>query len=157
MKNNEIGHFPCQPPKNQFEEGSYPRTILKWEGENIIWPPNWKTLGKAELVNLPVGHPFGKILVDLQTGDACCCADEIEYKGVKYVYLQGSGWADEGFPFHDKTFDPNNPYETGKGCYALIKGQARNKFVKLAKQDCIPSFNDCSTGDIKKDFALPKN
>jgi len=75
--------------------------------------------------------------------------------GTKYVYLRGSGWADCGFPFFDETFDPKDPFQTGKGCYVLLKGKARNRFVKLAKQDFIPTFNDCSTGNITKDFSLP--
>jgi hypothetical protein len=68
----------------------------------------------------------------------------------------GSGWADAGWPFFDDVISEKDLYKTGCGSYALIKGKAREKFIELAKQDFIPSFNECVTGDIQADFALQK-
>lgn len=166
MKKNEIGHFPYLAPRTSFgEDDRYPKRyiahdengklVLTKDG-NIKWVTNWEILGEVELVNIPKNAPFGELLVDLQTANDCYCADELEVDGVKYVHLQGSGWADCGFPFYDDIFDIKDPYKIGNGCYALIRGLARNRFVKLAKKDYIPSFREISTGDYKKDFCLPK-
>ena len=159
MKSNEIGHFPYQPPRNQYDNGGHPRQLLTWENGNVKWLPNWKILGEVDVVNIPHEPPFknDEPLIDLQTAHDCYCANELEVNGKKYIHLFGSGWADEGFPFYDDSFNPKDPYETGRGCYALLQGKARNKFFKLAQQDCIPTFNNCSTGNIKKDFILPKD
>ena len=170
MKANEIGHFPWLPPQHQFDKGGYPRKYLAkdaagnivWEGSSSKWLTNWAILGEVDLVDIPKGLEYGECLVDLQTADDCYCADILEVPGeqegfpFKYVALRGSGWAEAGFPFYDDTFDPKDPYQTGKGCYALIRGKAAEKFIKLAKEDFIPSFKEISTGDYKADFVLPK-
>lgn len=163
MKQNEIGHFPWLPPQNSFDKGGYPRQyMLKdaagnivWDGGSSKWATNWAMLGEVDLVDIPKDAPFSELLVDLQTATDCYCADLLVVNGVRYVALQGSGWAEAGFPFYDDTFDPKDPYTKGSGCYALIRGKAAEKFIKLAKQDFIPSFKEISTGDYKADFVLP--
>ena len=167
MKDNEIGHFPYLPPQNQFDKGGFPRKYLGKDKSGqlktgkdgqLVWEINWKMLGEVETVPIPIDHPFksDEPLVDLQSGPMdCYIANLLEWDGETYVYLIGSGWAEQGFPFYDEIFDPKDPYTTGKGCYALIRGVAKDKFIALAKKDCIPDFNDISTGDIKRDFVLP--
>ena len=164
MKNNEIGHFPYLPPQHQFDKGDrYPRQYIAHDDKDkliipIKWANNWAILGEVELVdipNIPKDTEFSELLVDLQTAQDCYCADKLIVNGTTYVYLLGSGWSDCGFPFYDDTITEENLYETGKGSYALIRGEAAEKFIKLAKQDFIPDFKEVSTGDYKKDFCLP--
>jgi hypothetical protein len=163
MKTNEIGQFPYVKPTNEYSKDVHPRRyIAHTEAGNTKWVNNWKIMGEVDLIDIPENHPFSELLIDLQTAFDCYCADilevpgEVEGETIKYVYLRGSGWADLGFPFFDDTITNEDPYKTGSGCYALLRGKARDKFIKLSKQDFIPSFEDCFTGDLKKDFVLPK-
>lgn len=165
MKNNEIGHFPYLAPRTKYGDDCYPRRYIAHDKDGhclltkdgqIKWENNWKILGEVEVVDIPKNAPLGKLLIDLQTANDCYCADILEVNGIKYVSLVGSGWAEVGFPFYDDTISEKDLYETGKGCYALIRGKARDTFIKLAEQDYIPSFKDVFTGDYKKDFCLPK-
>jgi hypothetical protein len=162
MKRNEIGHFPMII---SYGVDSYPRRYLARDinGKNCItedgqikWENNWAIMGEVELVDIPQDAPFGELLIDLQTAHDCFCANEFEVNDVKYIALEGSGWAGVGFPFYDDTISEKDLYETGSGCYALIRGKARDEFIKLAKQNFIPSFKEVFTGDYKKDFCLPK-
>jgi hypothetical protein len=161
MKKNEIGHHPYQAPRHQFDKGGFKTTLLEYENEKVKWIPNWKILGEVDVIDIPIGHPYlnDEPLIDLQAGSMhCYIADEMEYEGVKYIVLIGNGWGDEqGFPFNEVDFNPKEPFEHTTGMYALIRGVARDKFIELAKKDCIPDFNDIFTGDYKKDFVLTTN
>ena len=144
MKPNEIGHFP-------FRESSkdYPSMELSWigtkENPEIKWVPRFKLLG------IPPSIPAQSFntdncVFDLHAGSMTCYyAADVLIGEVKYIWLLGNGWSEAGFPFTDDTFDPENPYETGKGCYALLKGKARKNFLQLCKQDYLPTFNQCFT------------
>lgn len=183
MKPNEIGHFPYVKPTvdNPFKD-CHPRQYIAHTEDgkleltvdgNIKWVNNWKVIGEVDLIDVPKGLKFTELLVDLQTYNDCYCADilevpeevegetikyvlEVERETIKYVFLRGSGWSDLGFPFYDDAISDKDVYVTGNGCYAMLRGKARDRFIKIAKQDRLPTFEDCFTGDIKKDFVLPK-
>jgi len=171
MKDNEIGQFPYVKPTNDYCRDYHPREYIAHTEDGkleltdkgrIKWIQNFKIMGEVDLIDIPKGKECSELLIDLQTAHDCYCADileldgEVEGETIKYVCLYGSGWADFGFPFYDDTITEKNTHNTGKGCYALLRGKARDKFIKIAKKDCLPSFEDCFTGDIKKDFVLPK-
>ena len=175
MKTNEIGHFPYVKPIGTLLDvvsDVHPRQYIAhtedgsidWsQNGHIKWINNWKIMGEVDLVDIPKDKEFSELLIDLQTANDCYCADvleapgEVEGETIKYVCLRGSGWAEMGFPFFDDTITNEDPYATGKGCYALLRGKARDRFIKIAKKDHMPSFEDCFTGDIRKDFVLPKD
>lgn len=153
MNGNEIGHFPYwKAPKGSFHESGYPKEHYA----NGKWIPTFVLLGEVETVQYPPeGIDTDNCVYDLQHGSqACYYAADVVINGVSYIYLLGNGWADVGFPFFDETFDPKKPYETGKGCYALIKGKARDKFLKRCKNGT-QTFLSVSTGDVQADFVLP--
>lgn len=152
MKPNEIGHFPYRKvPKNSFFSSGYPK-FLRIDG---ISSPTWKSLGEGPTIPIPPeGFSTDNCIYDLQSGnDACYYAANIELFGVQYVWLLGNGWADRGFPFYDDSFDPKEPYKTGNGCYALIKGLARKRFLKKC-DDGSMEFINVSTGNTQNDFSL---
>ncbi len=155
MKHNEIGHFPYRKPAHQFDTGGYDRQDLAWEGDQIRWLPRWISLGEVDLVKVipPQEFKWVRLLYDLQTAHDCYCADLNELDGVQYIYLQGSGWADSGFPFFDETFDPKKPFETGKGSYALIRGVAKDKFMQQCENGPL-NFLSVTTGNVRDDFCL---
>jgi len=154
LKRNEIGHFPYVPKKG-FSGGGYPKLDHTYDDKgNSKWIGTWKSLGEVDLISLPDPFVAGKLLYDLQTANDCYCADDLEINGVQYIYLYGSGWAECGFPFYDETFDPDDPYKTGNGCYAYIRGIAREKFLKRCSK-CTMTFRNVFTGDVKADFVLP--
>jgi len=164
MNKNEIGQFPYLPPQNQFDKGGYPRTYIAKDEKgklalgvdgNIKWANNWKIISDIELIDIPDNTLYGELLIDLQTACDCYCANILEVNGIQYIKLTGSGWAETGFPFYDDTITEKHLYETGRGCYALIRGKAKDRFIKIAKKGCIPSFKDIFT-DYQKDFCLPK-
>ena len=171
LKPNEVGHFAYRPTTNSYDKGGYPRFYLSHDENEqgtisrfgTKWVNNWHILGEVDLVDIPKNHPYKECIIDLQTATDCYCADTIETEidGVvvtKYIVLRGSGWSDCGFPFYDDTITNDDPYLTGKGCYALIRGLAMKRFLELAKQDCIPNLRDVTKGefkDFKNDFALP--
>ena len=166
MKDNEIGHFAYDKPRFKSNKtNQYPRqriakdskgNILFTEGEQIKWLSNWESLGEVDTIDSIEGIPFTELLIDLQTAQDCYCADLLVVNGVEYVCLTGSGWAGVGFPFWDEIFDPEHPYITGRGCYAILRGEAKDKFIALARKDYIPDFKKVSTGNHREDFILPK-
>jgi hypothetical protein len=72
---------------------------------------------------------------------------------VNYIWLLGNGWADFGFPFYEENFDPKDPYEFKRGCYALIRRKARKNFLSRCENGSM-DFDNVTTGNIKDDFAL---
>lgn len=153
MKENEIGHFPFwEAPKDSFDRGGYPRQHYR-EGK---WEPTFVLLGEVEIIEYPPeGVDTNNCIYDLQSGnEACYYAADVVVNGVNYIYLLGNGWADCGFPFFDETFDPHEPYKTGRGCYALIRGKARENFLKQCDKGTM-TFLSVSTGNVMADFVLP--
>lgn len=151
MQPNEIGHFPFRK-RGKFDKGSYPRFDF------INDKPTWVSLGEVEVIEWPKeGIDLGveTLVYDLQSADDAFCANDIEINGIKYIYLYGSGWAIFGFPFFDDSFDPKNPYKTGNGCYALLRGEARLKFLQGCEKGNM-DFLSVTTGNIKADFVLPE-
>jgi len=165
LKPNEIGHFPYRAPRNEFDNGGYPKLELardekgnvQWDkNDRSLWIPTWKSLGEVTTIQYPPeGININDCIYDLQAGsESCYYAANVVINNHKYIYLLGNGWADCGFPFHDDSFDPAEPHKTGKGCYALLRYKARENFKKQCENGTM-TFQSVFTGDVIADFVLP--
>jgi hypothetical protein len=158
MKKNEVGYFPLV--MGHFGTYDYPRQSLakdengKCIAENgkLIWKNNLTLMEGIE--EIPIPTEGWELLLDLQTGTDCYCAES--YNKGEIIRLYGSGWADDGYPFHDEKMTlESDPYETSSGCYAYLIRKTAKDFYKMAKQDVFPKFGAVYSKN-QKDLVLPQ-
>lgn len=160
MKPNEIGHFPFRKAAHQFDHDDYASQEMVWIGDKITWIPRFITLGAIPVIDMPQTpeDPDPILIYDLQTANDAYCASKFWCNTPEvFVWLQGSGWRDLGFPWNEPTFDPQEPLEHSEGKYAFLRGKAARNFIKIIEAEKhIPTFMDVFTGDVTKDFCLDK-
>ncbi len=165
LREGQLCYFPWVEGAHQFDKAGYPREVLRLDSEgtpvrragmDLLWVSNLWLLGDAVLVEGLLGERLGECVFDLQTADDCYCADLLESGGEVYISLQGSGWADLGFPFYDDAITVEDPYRTGLGCYALVRGAGAERFRAIAAEDRLPDYRSVvGEDDWREIFVLP--
>ena len=115
MNRNELWHFGLINNKHPLQDiVKDDNGRLVFENDRLVWKSNAQFFGEVDIVSTD-GAVSKELVLDLQTGNDCYCAELIEvkekpeYEPFSYLYIYGSGWKELGFPFYEEDFDPEDP------------------------------------------------